>query len=201
MKSIIFGTTNPAKLNHIKVALEPLGIKVEGLEGIENLPEVVEDGQTPQENSRKKAVAYCHAVGQPVLAMDNALFIDGLANDEQPGMNTRRIPGMKTRPTDEEMVEYYSGLFAKMGGEATGHWEWALCLAFPDGRKKETTAVTPYRRFSSQPSPKRMPGYPMESLQIDPETNKFIVEMSEEEKDKFWQDSTGKALRELFKDF
>ncbi|MEK7065020.1 MAG: non-canonical purine NTP pyrophosphatase [Patescibacteria group bacterium] len=201
MKEIIFGTTNPAKIIQAQAALDLLGIKVRGLAGFENLPKVVEDGETAQENARKKALVYCKAIGQVVLSMDNALYIDGLNEEEQPGIHTGRIPGFVERPDDEQLIKYYSALFEKHGGELSGHWEFALCLAWPEGRIKEITAIPPKRIFTSHVCSKRLAGYPLESMQIDPETNKYIAEMTKEEQDKFWLGSVGKELQELFKDF
>ncbi|MFA6493066.1 MAG: non-canonical purine NTP pyrophosphatase [Patescibacteria group bacterium] len=198
MKKIIFGTTNPGKVAHVQAALDPLGIKVLGLSKFKNLPDIEEDGKTPQENSQKKAAAYCEAIDQPVLSMDNALYIDGLDDNVQPGMHVRRIPGYNGRPTDEEMLEYYSALIKKHGGNMTGHWEFSICLAFPNGTTKEITAISKTRYFTSKISPKRMPGYPLESIQIDKELGKYIVEMTKEESDQFWQESVGKELRTLF---
>lgn len=198
MKEIIFGTVNPGKAAHVQAALDPLGIKVLSLSEYGDLPDVEEDGKTPQENSKKKAVAYCQAIGQPVLSMDNALYIDGLDADKQPGMHVRRIPGFEGRPTDEEMLEYYSTLIEKHGGKMTGHWEFSMCIAFPDGEAKEVTAISKTRYFTSEISPKRMPGYPLESIQIDKELGKYIVEMTKEESDRFWQESVGTELRTLF---
>lgn len=201
MKEIIFGTTNPAKLIHVQAALDPLGIKVRGLAGFENLPKVVEDGETAQENARKKALAYCQAIGRPILSMDNALYIDGLGEKEQPGIHTGRIPGFAERPDDEQLIKYYSSLFEKHGGELLGHWEFATCLAFSGGDVKEITTITPPRRFTSNVHPNRMAGYPLESMQVTLDTGKYVVEMTKEEQDKFWLDSVGKELRELLKDY
>lgn len=198
MEKIIFGTTNPGKIAHVQAALDPLGIKVIGLPRIDDLPDIEEDGKTPQENSRKKAMAYCKAIGQPVLSMDNALYIDGLSDDKQPGMHVRRIPGYNDRPTDEEMLDYYSALIGKHGGHMTGHWEFSMCIAFLDGTTKEVTATSKTRYFTSKVSPKRMPGYPLESIQIDKELDKYIAEMTKEESDQFWQESVGEELRMLF---
>ena len=198
MKEIIFGTVNPGKVAHVQAALDLLGIKVLSLSGFGDMPDVEEDGKTPQENSQKKARAYCDAIGQPVLSMDNALYIDGLDDDAQPGMQVRRIPGHNGRPTDEEMLEYYSALIEKHGGRMAGHWEFSMCIAFPDGTTKEITAVSKTRYFTSEVSPKRMPGYPLESIQIDKELGKYIVDMTKEESDLFWQESVGKELRVLF---
>ncbi|MEI6498426.1 MAG: non-canonical purine NTP pyrophosphatase [bacterium] len=198
MKEIIFGTVNPGKVAHVQAALDSLGIKVLSLAGYGDFPDVEEDGKTPQENSQKKATAYCKAIGQPVLSMDNALYIDGLEDEVQPRMHVRRIPGHVGRPTDEEMFEYYSALIEKHGGKMTGHWEFSMCIAFPDGTTKEVTAISKTRYFTSKVSPKRMPGYPLESIQIDKDLDKYIVEMTKEESDLFWQESVGKELRTLF---
>jgi hypothetical protein len=130
--------------------------------------------------------------------MDNALYIDGLNDDEQPGMNVRRIPGLDHRASDEEMIEYYSNLIEKHGGRMTGHWEFGMCLAFPDGTIRENTSISQKRYFKSEICEIRSPGYPLESIQYDPELNKYIVEMSKEEVDQFWQISIGDKIRELF---
>ena len=61
--------------------------------------EIEEDGTTAQENARKKSLLYARAVGQPVLSLDNALYLQGLSKDEQPGIHTRRIPGKAGRAT------------------------------------------------------------------------------------------------------
>lgn len=201
MKTIIFGTTNPAKLVHIQAALEPLKIKVNGLAGIEDLPEIEENGKTPEENAEKKAVSYARAINQSVLSMDIALYLDGVSEDEQPGMHARRIPGHSGKPTDEELTAYYSGLFKKYGGRVTGHWKFAVCLAWPDGQTKSVMATTEERIFTSKVCSEKMPGYPLESMQIDQKTGKYVVQMTKQEQDQFWFDSIGKELQELFKDY
>lgn len=201
MKQIIFDTTNPAKLIHVQSALDSLGIKVIGLTGFENLPEVVEDGKTAQENARKKALAYCDMIAQPVLSMDNALYFDGVGDDDQPGIHTRRIPGFTGRADDEQIIKYYSALFDKYGGSVLGHWEFAICLVFPDGGIKEITATTSNYCFTSRVHPNRMVGYPLESMRKTLDTGKYVVEVTQEERDEFWQSSIGKELKELFKDY
>ena len=59
---LLYGTGNEAKLAAMKSRLAPLGIKLYGLNALEQkgiaIPEVVEDGNSPLENARKKAVAY-----------------------------------------------------------------------------------------------------------------------------------------------
>ncbi len=96
------------------------------------------------------------------------------------------------------MIEYYSKIIEQHGGEMNGHWNFALCLAFPDGKMTEAVAISQPRLFTSKVSLNRSPGYPLESLQIDPKTGKYVVEMTEEEVGQFWLESTGEKIRELF---
>jgi len=197
MKELTFGTTNEAKIKQIRGALAPAGIDVNGVIDKSMLPEVIEDGKTANENARKKALAYAKALGKTVFSMDNALYINGLSDDKQPALNVRRING-HTATTDEEMIEYYSKLIDSLGGKAEGYWEFGICIATPDGDYKETTIKSP-RTFVSTPTTNRQAGYPLESIQIDPATNKYIAGMTQQEQDIFWQQAIGEKLLEFVK--
>ncbi len=197
MKELIFGTTNPAKVLQIRGALAPAGIEVNGVVDKSVLPEVVEDGRTANENARKKALAFAKSLGKTVFAMDNALYINGLSEDKQPALNVRRIDG-KTATTDEEMIEYYSKLIDSLGGKAEGFWEFGICIATPEGNYKETTIKSP-RTFVSTPTSNRQAGYPLESIQIEPASGKYIADMTQEEQDIFWQKAIGDKLLEFVK--
>lgn len=196
MKEIIFGTTNEAKIKQVRGALQPAGINVFGVENKEMLPEVVEDGTTAIENARKKAIVYAKALGKPVFSMDNALYLEGLSPEKQPGLNVRRINSYTERPTDQQMIDYYSELIKSLGERVSGYWEYGVCIATPDGQYKETIIKAP-RIYVSKPSPVIQPGYPLESLQIEPESGKYMSELTQEEQDKFWQKAIGKPLLEF----
>ncbi len=193
-KRLILGSGNRAKLEMVRDILAPLEVEVVGAGEIGLHLQVEEDGTTPQANARRKALAYVRPAGEPVLAIDNALYLEGLPPEEQPGMHVRRIPGSKGRPSDAAMLRYYRDLIRRLGGEVRGVWLFAVALAHPDGRLDETIIETP-RRFVARPSPILLPGYPLESLQIDPQTGRYISEMSEEERAAFWQRTLGQALR------
>jgi len=189
----MFGTTNPAKVLQIQGALLPLGIAVVTLPESARSIMVEEDGQTARENAHKKAITYAQAIGQPVLSMDGALFFEGLSTEKQPGVRVRRIPGFTGKPTDGEVVEYYVELVRGLGGRASGHWDFGLCYAKPDGKCIERT-IRSERVFVDTPSLKTVVGYPLESIQIDPLTGKYISEMSQSEQDEFWQRAIGNEL-------
>ncbi len=192
MKRLIMGTTNPAKIAQVRDALVLAGIQVEGVADKKLPPEVVEDGTTVQENARKKAVAYAKALGQTVISMDNALFLDGLAPEQQPGIHVRRIGG-SLAVTDAELLDHGAALVESLGGNVTGYWEYGVCIADPSGKISEITLRTP-RVFTSKRSDKSVPGYPLESIQIDPETGKYISEMTPKEMAAFWQRTLGAPL-------
>ena len=66
---ILYGTTNKAKLQAMKNAVEPLGIELIGLCDLEcEHPIINENGTTPLENAEIKARAYYAAFHMPVFS-------------------------------------------------------------------------------------------------------------------------------------
>ncbi len=193
MKKLIVGTTNPAKVDQIQGALKLLDLLVQGILPDAEVPEIIEDGETSQENAQIKALAYAKALGGKVFSIDNALFLDGLKPHEQPGVHVRRIGGRVGRCTDEELIAHYSLIIARLGGRTTGRWDFGVCIAKPDGTANSSVISSP-RQFTSFPSRMMIPGFPLESLQIDPVSGQYISEMTQDEKDTFWQIAIGKPL-------
>lgn len=111
----------------------------------------------------------------------------------QPGLNVRRFTGAVGKPTDEEMIKYYSELIKELGGTAEAWWEYGVCVAGSNGELGEATFG--YKTtFVSQPSPKMMDGYPLESLRIDEVTGKYRSEMTKDELATLWQRKIGEPL-------
>jgi inosine/xanthosine triphosphate pyrophosphatase family protein len=197
MKEIIIASTNPAKIFQIQSALKLIGVEANGPD--KELPEVVEDGKTLIENATKKVISATKFLNKTVLAMDNGLYFDGLKDEEQPGANVRRIPTIKDRrPSDEEIIEYYSKLIKSLEENNGGSFRYGVCAATPEG-KIRTTEITVRRVFTPVPCAERAPGYPIESLSIDPKSGKYIAQMNEEEKERFWQENIGEGLGEFIK--
>ncbi len=184
-------------MEQIRGALNPLDILVDGLPTDVTLPVIEEDGATLQDNARKKATTYAQTLNKTVLSVDNGLYLDGLPSDKQPGPYVRRIPGHKERPSDEELLKYYASLIKSLGGRVNGHWEYAICVANPKGAIRETTIKNPPRIFVDKPCSTIVPGYPLESIQIELESGKYIAEMTKGEQDKFWQKTMGSALADF----
>jgi hypothetical protein len=51
--------------------------------------------------------------------------------------------------------------------------------------------------FVSEACPNVICGYPLESLQIDPETGRYMAELAAEEQNLFWQQGIGEPLRQF----
>jgi len=79
---------------------------------------------------------------------------------------------------------------------SNGKWEFAICVADKGKILGETTIISP-RVFVSKPSNNLVNGYPLESIQIDPETEIYISDMSQDEQNRFWQKVIGKQLCEF----
>lgn len=90
---LLYGTSNPSKLNHMKEMLHGLNIEIIGLKDIGVSINVDESGDFPLENSKIKAMAYYRATGIPTFSCDSGLYIEGLEDDKQPGVHVRRVNG------------------------------------------------------------------------------------------------------------
>ena len=128
---LLIASSNKGKLAEIMALLQdiPLDAVLPSDVGIQM--EVEEDGTTYAENSRKKALAYCHASGLVTLADDSGLEVDALGG--QPGLHSARFSG-KPGATDADRRKF---LLEKL----TGHpqpWPAAfrstVVIATPDGR-------------------------------------------------------------------
>ena len=91
-RKIVISTGNQHKVDEIKNILKDLPFEVISKTqlGIENL-QVIEDGNTLEENSIKKAKALSEMTDYMVIADDSGLFVDAL--DGQPGIYSSRYGG------------------------------------------------------------------------------------------------------------
>lgn len=183
---ILYGTSNKSKVEHMRFMLKGLPITILGLNDV-NLKtiNIIEDGKTPLENAKKKALAYYDAYRMPVFACDSGLFLEGFRNELQPNVNVRRRYGKKL--DDEEMILHYSGLAQNNGGEIIAWYKNAICLV-----KSETECIEHQEwdiaseRFiiSEKPYHKRREGFPLDSLSIQLKTGKYYLENDSFREDK-----------------
>lgn len=176
---VLFATTNPAKVLKYKKTFEANGIELITIKDLDFKLDIEENGKNAIENAYIKAKAYYDATHIPTIGMDNNLFIEELPEDKQPGTYVRRVNGKEL--TDDEMIVHYINLVKKYGGKLTAKWIYGMVICNENG-SKEFSWSKDHFYFIDKPSEKRNPGYPLDSISIIPEFNKYLVELSEEEK-------------------
>ena len=178
---VLFATTNPAKVKRYVKKLEDKGIEVLTLKDLQLNLNVQENGKNAIENAYLKAKAYYEATGIISIGLDNNLFIEELPEEKQPGTYVRRVNGKEL--TDEEMIEYYTNLVKENGGKLNAKWVYGM-VVYNGKEHKQYTWSKGHFYFVDKPSEKRTPGYPLDSISIMPEYNKYFVELTPEEKNK-----------------
>ena len=176
---VLFATTNPAKIERYANKLRERNIEVLTIKdlGINRKPE--ETGKDAIENAYIKAKTYYDATKIATIGMDNNLFIEELPEEKQPGTHVRRVNGRELN--DEEMIEYYCHLVDEYGGKLTAKWVFGMVIY--DGKKsKEYTWSKSHFYLVSKPCKRRTAGYPLDSISIMPENNKYFVDLTEEER-------------------
>lgn len=182
---ILYGTGNPAKLEAMRRRLERLNIEIIGLRDVEGeIPKVEEDGSTPLENARKKALEYYKAFHMPVFSCDSGLYIDNISEEEQPGVHVRTVNGKYL--SDDEMIEYYTGL-ARKYGDLTARYRNAICLVMDEENiyeaMEENTASEKFIITSKPHSTIRKEGFPLDSISLDIATGKYFYDLDENQID------------------
>lgn len=176
---VLFATGNPAKVKRYKESLEKNGIELITIKDIGINLDIDENGKNAIENAYIKAKAYYDATGIPTIGMDNNLFIDGIEESLQPGTHVRRVGGRQL--SDEEMIIYYTRLVKEHGEKLQAKWVYGM-VVITDKSCDELTWSKDKFYFVSTPCSKRNPGYPLDSISIIPEFNKYLVELSDEER-------------------
>ena len=178
---VLFATTNLAKVEKYKKELEEKGIELITINDLDFKLNIDENGKNAIENAFIKARTYYDATKIPTIGMDNCLFIKELPEEKQPGTHVRRVNGKEL--TDDEMIEYYTNLVKEYGGKLTAKWVYGMVIY--DGKEsKEYSWSKSHFYFIDKPCEKRNPGYPLDSMSIMPECNKYFVDLTEEDKNK-----------------
>lgn len=177
---ILLGTTNASKIKYFERMLTGIDASFVTLRDLSITDAPAEIGRDPQENAMIKAAFY-GKYADFVIAQDSALYIRDLPLDDprQPGLNVRRAPDGHER-TDDEMLADYAALARSLGGRMTCAYVSALavCAHGNTAGFMDTGAVNDVYAFHMVDTPheNRHPGWPLDSLSIEPRTGKYFVE-------------------------
>ena len=88
LTTLVIATRNPGKTKEIRDLLKGYPVTVKNLADFGPIPEVIEDGETFEENAYKKSSFTSRILGLPTLSDDSGLCVDAL--DGAPGIYSAR---------------------------------------------------------------------------------------------------------------
>ena len=197
MRRILIATSNSGKLRDFLGVAAAHGIEIAGIPNFSSLPLAVEDGQTFEENARKKAVEYSrYAPTAMVVADDSGLEIDALGG--APGVHSARYaadqPHLADVNTDDD--ENNSRVLRELRDvppeRRSGRFVCVLAAA-RDGRILDT-----FRGVAEGiilDAPRGTGGFGYDPLFYFPQIGKTFAELSAEEKAKY--SHRGAAFRQF----
>ena len=95
---IVLATTNKGKTREIQELLQGFPIIIKNLDDFGPIPEVIEDGETFDDNAYKKASFTARVLGYPAMADDSGLCVQAL--DGAPGVYSARYAGKNASDAD-----------------------------------------------------------------------------------------------------
>lgn len=189
---LIVATSNPHKVRELTRLLQPLGLPVRPLPQDANLQPVEEDGNTLQENARKKASGYARQLKQWVIADDTGLEVEAL--DDAPGVRSARYAG-----DDASMAMNLALLIEHMldvpDQQRSARFVCHLCVAAPDGSVALEEAGECRGQIGRQPIGEFGFGY--DSVFLIEEGDRSLAELDEERTAQVGH--RGRAARNLLK--
>lgn len=176
---MIFATGNMGKMKEIKAILGDIGEEILSMKEAGIDMDIVEDGNTFEENAIIKAKAVMERTGKLALADDSGLEIDVL--NKEPGIYSARYMGEDTpyEIKNSNLIERMKGV---KGKDRSARFVCVIAAAFPDG-EIITTRGTIEGVIAEEPAGENgfgydpivyVPEYGMTTGQMDPDAKNAI---------------------------
>lgn len=131
MKKIVAASQNKHKIKEIEEITKEFGMYIVPRDeaGVPDV-EIVEDGETFETNSYKKAYEVMRLCGEITIADDSGLEVDYL--DGEPGVRSARFAGEDTddKKNNEKLLRLLEGVPME---KRTGRFVSVITLVYPDG--------------------------------------------------------------------
>jgi len=194
VEKIVVASGNPAKVERYGRILSQYAREVVGIKDLGIADKPKELGDTAEKNAEIKARFYADRTGLLVLSEDEALYVDFLPENQQPGVYVRRVDGID-EVDDGRLLAHWEKIVAQVPeSNRTGRWHIAYCIATPHGKVKTVGLDHPIVFFSPS-SQVRIPGWPMSSLEGPIVFHKPHSELTEKER-KLNDEKANKAIQE-----
>jgi len=184
---LVIATKNENKLAEFKKILKNSGMDIKSLADFGPIPEVIEDGNTFDDNAYKKAFHTARVLGLPTIADDSGLVVDALGG--APGVYSARYAGDDATDKDN-CKKLLKELENKKNRKA--HFTCVLSIAVPSG-----PALTYEGRCDGVilQEPRGKSGFGYDPLFFFEEYGKSFAELTMAEKNRV--SHRGKALSEV----
>ena len=128
MRPLILATRNQGKIDEFQELFVGSGVITKSITDFGPIPQVVEDGETFEENAYKKAFQTARMLGFPALADDSGLSVEAL--DGAPGVKSARYAGEEATREDNnrKLLEAMQGIPNRKAA-----FECVLAIAVPRG--------------------------------------------------------------------
>ncbi|MBM7096544.1 MULTISPECIES: XTP/dITP diphosphatase [Alteribacter] len=176
MKTVLIATKNQGKVREFEAFFAEKNIQVKSLLDMEEPDDVIEDGETFEDNAVKKAEAIGKANGIPVIADDSGLEVDAL--NGAPGVYSARYAGSEKsdEANNEKLLRELEGVQEE---NRTARFVCALAVYLP-GNRCHVVRGTCEGRIAFEKRGEHGFGY--DPLFYVPELGKMMAELSREEK-------------------
>jgi XTP/dITP diphosphohydrolase len=139
MTAIILATRNSHKVEELAAMLTDLPVRVLSFADFPDMPDVVEDGSTLEENAAKKAIEVAAFTSLPALADDTGLEVDVLGG--APGVHSARYSG-ECADGPRNNRKLLSELSGVRGSARSATFRCVVALALPGGEARTVEGAT-----------------------------------------------------------
>ena len=186
---ILVATRNRGKINEIRGLLQGISIELSSLDSFPELPDVLEDGETFEENALKKARVIALSTGIAALADDSGLCVDAL--NGRPGVLSARYE-REGASDEEKCVRILEEMNDIPDALRTARFICVLALVAPNGGEKLFKGVCEGKIISEM---RGATGFGYDPIFYHPESGCTFAEMDSEAKNRV--SHRGRALREF----
>jgi XTP/dITP diphosphohydrolase len=199
--ALVVATNNRGKLDELRALLSPLGVEVLSAKDVTKREiVVVEDGETFEDNAKKKAVTVAGITMMLTLADDSGLEVDALGG--APGVRSARFAG--ERATDAENNAALLAALDSLDGDPAGtrtsesypaRFRCVLALVDPFVKEGEPIVVDGVCEGTITRTPRGSGGFGYDPLFVVTGAGKTMAELGEDEKNQI--SHRGRAFAKL----
>ncbi|VFQ45712.1 XTP/dITP diphosphatase [Desulfoluna butyratoxydans] len=188
---LVLATRNKGKTEEIRALLAGFPVELKNLDDFGPIPEVIEDGDTFDDNAYKKASFTARVLGYPAIADDSGLVVEAL--NGEPGVYSARYAGENAddAANNAKLLEQMAGVEDRRAA-----FQCVLSIAMPTGQ-----ALTYEGRCDGviAQAPSGEGGFGYDPLFFCPDKGKTFAELTMEEKGEI--SHRGRALKEVADEF